>query len=147
MLNIKVLGALVACALIVAVPSLAHGGPVVGKPLAKGSMQATTINAQTGSMIFEKITIAPRGSFGWHTHTAPVAVAVAAGTLTVFDPMVNGCAPFKVGKGASFVEPANHVHLARNDGKKPVTVYVVYLGVPKHTGPDAAATKPAGCNA
>ena len=42
MLNIKVLGALVACALIVAVPSLAHGGPVVGHPLAKGTMQATT---------------------------------------------------------------------------------------------------------
>ena len=128
MLNIKVLGALVACALIVAVPSLAHGGPVVGHPLAKGTMQATTINAQAGSMIFEKITIAPGGSFGWHTHTAPVAVAVAAGTLTVFDPTVNSCAPFKVSKGASFVEPANHVHLARNDGKKPVTVYVVYLG-------------------
>ena len=83
MLNIKVLGALVACALIVAVPSLAHGGPVVGHPLAKGTMQATTINAQAGSMIFEKITIAPGGSFGWHTHAAPVAVAVAAGTLTV----------------------------------------------------------------
>ena len=100
MLNIKVLGALVACALIVAVPSLAHGGPVVGHPLAKGTMQATTINAQAGSMIFEKITIAPGGSFGWHTHTAPVAVAVAAGTLTVFDPTVNSCAPFKVSKGA-----------------------------------------------
>ena len=147
MLNIKVLGALVACALIVAVPSLAHGGPVVGHPLAKGTMQATTINAQAGSMIFEKITIAPGGSFGWHTHTAPVAVAVAAGTLTVFDPTVNSCAPFKVSKGASFVEPANHVHLARNDGKKPVTVYVVYLGVPNHTASDAGATKPAGCNA
>jgi|tagenome__1003787_1003787.scaffolds.fasta_scaffold20298324_2 quercetin dioxygenase-like cupin family protein len=147
MLNVKVLGALVACALIIAVPSLAHGGPIVGKPLAKGTMQATTIDAQAGSMIFEKITVAPRGSFGWHTHSAPVAVAVAAGTLTVFDPTVNGCAPFKVGKGASFVEPANHVHLARNDGKKPVTVYVVYLGVPAHTGTDAAATKPAGCNA
>jgi quercetin dioxygenase-like cupin family protein len=147
MLNVRVLGALVAGALIVAVPSLAHGGPVVGKQLAKGTMQATTIDAQAGSMIFEKITVAPRGSFGWHTHTAPVAVAVAAGTLTVFDPTVNNCAPFKVSKGASFVEPANHVHLARNDGKKPVTVYVVYLGVPKHTGADAAAAKPAGCNA
>jgi quercetin dioxygenase-like cupin family protein len=147
MLNVKVLGALVAGALIVAVPSLAHGGPIVGHPLAKGSMQATTINAQTGSMIFEKITIAPGGSFGWHTHAAPVAVAVAAGTLTVFDPTVNSCAPFKASKGASFVEPANHVHLARNDGKRPAVVYVVYLGVPKHTVPDAGAAKPAGCNA
>jgi len=148
MLNIKLLGAVVAGALIVAVPTFAHGGGgVVGKPLAKGTMQATTINGQAGSMIFEKITITAGGSFGWHTHAAPVAVVVAAGTLTVFDPMVNACAPFKVAKGASFVEPANHVHLARNDGKKPVVVYVVYLGVPKHTAPDAAATKPAGCNA
>ena len=147
MLNVKVLGALAACALIVAVPSLAHGGPVVGHPLAKGTMQATTINAQAGSMIFEKITIAPGGSFGWHTHTAPVAVAVAAGTLTVFDPTVNSCAPFKVSKGASFVEPANHVHLARNDGTKPATVYALYLGVPKPSGTYIPKAEPAGCNA
>jgi quercetin dioxygenase-like cupin family protein len=147
MFDIKVLGALVACALVVAVPSLAHGGPVAAKTIAKGSMQATTVQAQTGSMIVSSIRVAPGGSFGWHTHTAPVAVVVASGTLTVFDPTVNGCAPFKVSKGASFVEPANHVHLARNDTKKPVTVYAVYLGVPKHAGSDAPAAKPAGCNA
>ena len=147
MLNIKMLGALIVCALVVAVPSLAGRGHIIGKPLAKGTMQATTINGQAGSMIFERITITPGGNFGWHTHAAPVAVAVASGTLTVFDPTVDNCAPFKVGKGASFVEPGNHVHLARNDGKTPVTVYVVYLGVPKQTAPDAAATRPAGCNA
>ena len=70
-------------------------------------------------MILESITIAPGGSFGWHTHGAPVAVVVTGGTLTVFDPTVNTARRSRSRREQSFVEPANHVHLARNDGKKP----------------------------
>ena len=72
---------------------------------------------------------------------------MTAGTLTVFDPTVAGCAPVKVSKGQSFVEPADHVHLARNDGKTPVTVYALYLGLPKPSAANSVATEPAGCNA
>jgi quercetin dioxygenase-like cupin family protein len=76
-----------------------------------------------------------------------VAVVVTGGTLTVFDPSVAGCAPFTVSKGQSFVEPANHVHLARNDSKTPATLYVLYLGVPKSAQPNIGTAEPAGCNA
>ena len=143
----KVLGLAMLCALVTAVSSLGASQPIVARALAVGKMQATTIHAKSGSMILETYTIKPGGSFGWHVHGAPVAVVVTAGTLTVFDPSVNGCAPFKVSKGQSFVEPANHVHLARNDGTKPATVYALYLGVSKPNGTYIPKAEPAGCNA
>jgi quercetin dioxygenase-like cupin family protein len=78
---------------------------------------------------------------------AAVAVMVTGGTLTVSDPKVNACGPFKVSKGQSFVEPADHIHLARNDGTRPATVYALYLGVPKASHSYIPETQPAGCNA
>jgi quercetin dioxygenase-like cupin family protein len=143
----KVLGLALLCALVTAASSLATGQPIVARALAVGKMKATTIHATSGSMILERYTVKPGGSFGWHVHGAPVAVVVTGGTLTVFDPRVNGCAPFKVGKGQSFVEPANHVHLARNDGTRPATVYALYLGVPKPSAAYIKKAEPAGCDA
>jgi quercetin dioxygenase-like cupin family protein len=146
-MNIKVLGLILVGALAMAAPSQATAPPILAQPLAVGKMQATTIHAQKGSMILDSIKIAPGGNFGWHTHGAPVAVVVTRGTLTVFDPGVGACAPFKVSKGQSFVEPANHVHLARNDGTTTVTLYALYLGLPKPSAANAQAAEPAGCDA
>jgi quercetin dioxygenase-like cupin family protein len=143
----KVLGLALLCALVTAASSFGAGPPIITKVLATGKMQATTIHATSGAMILDTYTIKPGGSFGWHVHGAPVAVVVTGGTLTVFDPSVNACAPFKVSKGQSFVEPANHVHLARNDGTRPATVYALYLGVPKPSDGYIKKTQPAGCNA
>lgn len=146
-MNIKLLGLSLLGALALAAPSFGGGQPIVAKPLAVGMMKATTIHATTGSMVLESMRIAPGGSFGWHKHGSPVAVVVTGGTLTVFDPAVASCTPFKVSKGQSFVEPANHVHLARNDGKAPVTLYALYLGVPKTAEANIGTTAPGGCNA
>ena len=143
----KVLGIALLFALATASSSLAASQPIIAKALAVGQMQATTIKATAGATILETYTVKPGGSFGWHVHGAPVAVVVTAGTLTVFDPQVNACAPFKVSKGMSFVEPANHIHLARNDGTKPATVYALYLGVPKSSNVYLPKTQPAGCDA
>jgi quercetin dioxygenase-like cupin family protein len=121
--------------------------PIVAKALAVGNMNATLVHATKGAMVLDQITIAPGGSFGWHTHGSPVAVVVTGGTLTVFDPSVGNCVPFKVSKGQSFVEPANHIHLARNDTAKPVTLYALYLGIPKTAGANVPAKQPAGCSA
>jgi quercetin dioxygenase-like cupin family protein len=143
----KVLGLALVFALIAAASSLAGGQPIIAKAVAVGKMQATTIHATSGAMILETYTLKPGASFGWHAHGAPVAVIVTRGTLTVFDPSVNACKPFKVGKGQSFVEPANHLHLARNDGTSPAAVYALYLGVPKTSDANIPKAQPAGCNA
>ena len=139
--------ALVASAVIAGPSGAAARQPIVAKALAVGTMNATLVHATTGAMVLDQITIAPGGNFGWHTHGSPVAVVVTSGTLTVFDPSVGKCAPFKVSKGQSFVEPANHIHLARNDTTKSVTLYAMYLGIPKNAGANVPAKQPAGCSA
>ena len=146
-MNVKLLGAAAVGALVLAAPSLGAKPAIVARALGVGKLPATTIHAKAGATILDSITIAPGGSFGWHTHGSAVAVIVTQGTLTVFDPAVGKCKPFKVGKGQSFVEPADHVHLARNDGQKPVRLYAMYLGLPKGANPNAPASEPAGCNA
>jgi quercetin dioxygenase-like cupin family protein len=138
----------VLAAAIVATAAAAGKPPIFAQPRAVGSIQnAMTMKVKPGAMVLDTITIQPGGNFGWHTHGAPVAVVITSGTLTVFDASIGGCAPFKVSKGAGFIEPANHVHLARNDTTKPVTLYAMYLGVPKGVQANRPAAQPNGCNA
>jgi len=146
-MKIKLFGLALVGALIAGASAIAAGNPIVATPLGVGQMQATTIHAKAGAMILTSIKIAPGGSFGWHTHGSAVAVVVTAGTLPVFDPAVAKCAPFKVSKGQAFIEPAGHVHLARNDGTVPAKVYAMYLGIPKGTQANIAGSTPKGCNA
>jgi quercetin dioxygenase-like cupin family protein len=146
-MKFKMLGLLLVSTLALAAAATAAAPPIVAKAIAVGTMQATTIHAQSGTAVLDSITIRPGGNFGWHVHGAPVAVIVTGGTLTVFDPKVQGCAPFKVSKGQSFVEPANHIHLARNDGTTNVTLYAFYLGFKDPSQANVAKTQPKGCNA
>jgi quercetin dioxygenase-like cupin family protein len=140
----------VSAALVGTATSMGAGAdaPIVARALGVGTMKTPfTVSGKPGSMIVESIKVKPGGSFGWHTHGSAVAVVITGGTLTVFDPSISNCAPFKASKGQSFVEPANHLHLARNDGTTPVTLYAIYLGVPKGAQPNLPGTEPAGCNA
>jgi quercetin dioxygenase-like cupin family protein len=122
--------------------------PIVAKALAVGTIKSPiAVNVKPGAMVVESLTVAPGGNFGWHTHGAAVAVVMTGGTLTVFDPAINHCAPFTVSRGQAFIEPANHLHLARNDGSKPATLYVTYLGVPKSALANRPGAQPAGCSA
>jgi quercetin dioxygenase-like cupin family protein len=147
-MKVKLLITAMATALVVAASSFGAEPPIVAKALAVGtSGSPTTLKVKPGSMVLDSIRVAPGGSFGWHTHGSPVAVVITGGTLTVYDPSVKGCAPFTVSKGQSFFEPANHLHLARNAGSKPATLYVFYLGIPKGAQPNMPGKQPAGCNA
>jgi quercetin dioxygenase-like cupin family protein len=141
---------LVACCVVTALVAVAATSaaspPIVGTPLGVGTMAAPfTLSGKAGAMIVESITVKPGGDFGWHTHGSAVAVVITKGTLTVYDKSIGNCAPFQVSKGMSFIEPANHIHRARNEGTKTVTLYAVYLGLPKGSQPNKPATTPAGC--
>jgi quercetin dioxygenase-like cupin family protein len=146
-MRFKMLGLLFLTAFAAAAAATAATPPIIAKPIAVGTMNATTIHAQSGAAVLDSITIQPGGNFGWHVHGAPVAVVVTGGTLTVFDPKVQGCKPFKVSKGQSFVEPAYHVHLARNDGATKVTLYAFYMGIGKPSQANIAKPQPKGCDA
>lgn len=146
----KVMLVLTALAATLAVAAASPGAdlPIVAKGLAFGTIQTPmTLTVKPGAMVLESFRVAPGGNFGWHTHGSPVAVVVTSGTLTVFDPTVGGCAPFKVSKGQAFIEPANHMHLARNESARPATLYAMYIGVPKGAGANNPGQQPAGCSA
>ena len=140
---------LAAAVLVAATTTSAAGPPIIGTPLAVGKMVVPfEASAKAGeTTIVEQIKIKPGGSFGWHSHGSPVAVVIQSGTLTLLDKSVANCAPQHLSKGQAAFEPANHVHLARNDTQKTVTLYAVYLALPKGVAPNKPATTPAGCSA
>jgi quercetin dioxygenase-like cupin family protein len=70
-------------------------------------------------------TIAPGGSFGWHSHPGPSFVIVESGTATFYlgaDPM---CRPHRVQAGATFVDKGRAVHIVRNEGTVDLVTVVV----------------------
>jgi quercetin dioxygenase-like cupin family protein len=150
-------------ALVLAVAVLAGGasfafaaGPsITGGVVASGVLtdKNTTVSlSRTSGFVMEWAKVPPGASFGWHFHRRPVAVAITAGTLTLYDATDPSCKASRFSAGQGFVEPADHVHVARNEGTKPVSLYAIYLGVPgtwrKNPTPlDAYVKSPRNCPA
>ena len=126
------------------------GQPLVkATPVALGTVQqpySITVR-KPADVIVVKVKVPPGASFGWHSHPSAVAVAIASGTLTLYDSDGASCTPKRFSRGQGFVEPRNHVHLARNEGTTPVTLYATYLGVPHGATPNVPASGPANCPA
>jgi quercetin dioxygenase-like cupin family protein len=106
------------------------------KPLAHASIPARVRASGAGitiktkgprDMLATSITVAPGGSFGWHTHPGPVLVAVASGTLSLYEAHHRGCRKSSVTAGQGFVEGGGDVHLANNEGSKPVRIIATFL--------------------
>jgi quercetin dioxygenase-like cupin family protein len=136
-----------AAAALIVTGVAAAAQPITAQPLAAAKLaKSFSFTTKPGDLVFVRVTIQPGGDFGWHTHRSPVAVAVLSGTLTLYDSSNKSCAPHPVPAGEGFVEQANHVHLARNDGKTPARVLVAYLGAPHGESPDVPAATPAQCS-
>jgi quercetin dioxygenase-like cupin family protein len=130
--------------------ALAGGQPLVtATPVAAAMLhQSYSISVRNpAEIVVAKVMVPPGGSFGWHSHPSAVAVAITSGTLTLYDPSYPSCGPRRFSRGQGFVEARNHVHLARNEGTAPVTLYATYLGVPQNASPNAPAPTPAHCSA
>jgi quercetin dioxygenase-like cupin family protein len=137
-------------AIVAATTALGAGQPLItATPVALATLhQSYKISVKgPAALMVVKVKIPPGGSFGWHSHPAAVAVAVTSGTLTLYDSRYPNCGPKRFSRGQGFVEPRNHVHLARNEGTKPVMLYATYLGVPPGGKPNVPATAPANCPA
>jgi quercetin dioxygenase-like cupin family protein len=133
-------GALVATALVV-VPALATPpSGVTLMPLAPvGQFAPIKENAKTGDwkakiktkgvsdLQVNQVTIQPGGTLGWHYHPGPSFVIVKSGTATFYmgnDPM---CMRHVIPTGGTLFEPANMVHIVRNEGEVPLVNVVVQL--------------------
>ena len=70
-------------------------------------------------------TIAPGGSFGWHSHPGPSFVIVKSGTATVYMGADPKCRPHRYRAGSTFVDKGLAVHIVRNEGTVNLVTVVV----------------------
>jgi len=70
------------------------------------------------------VTVEPGATSGWHTHPGPEYSIVKAGELVL--ERSPACQPFTFEAGQGFFIPAGTPHMAQNDGKEPVELYVTY---------------------
>jgi quercetin dioxygenase-like cupin family protein len=74
-----------------------------------------------------QITIQPGGTLGWHYHPGPSFVVVKSGTATFYMGDDPTCARHVIPTGGTLFEPANMVHIVRNEGDVPLVNVVVQL--------------------
>jgi quercetin dioxygenase-like cupin family protein len=114
----------------IALPSGSSGPGLPSQGVLITKKPATVRLSQRDGYFMDHATAPPHASFGWHYHRTPVIVVITSGTLTLYDSSGSKCAPTRYHAGQGFIEPAHHLHLARNESDRPVSFYVVYIGVP-----------------
>jgi quercetin dioxygenase-like cupin family protein len=72
-------------------------------------------------------TIAPGGTFGWHSHPGPSFVIVKSGTATFYLSGDPKCTPHVVEAGSGFVDRGGDVHVVRNEGTVDLVTIVASL--------------------
>jgi quercetin dioxygenase-like cupin family protein len=96
---------------------------------AQGQEVINVNNAQ--ETVVQKITIAPGGHTGWHSHPGPVVVVIAQGAISFYDGEDPTCAPRVYTAGKAFVDSGQgHVHIARNEGFENLVLLATYFDVP-----------------
>lgn len=71
-------------------------------------------------------TVAPGGSFGWHSHTGPSLIIVTSGVATEYEGNDSNCTPRVHPTGSTFVDSGETTgHLVRNEGSVNLVVTVV----------------------
>jgi hypothetical protein len=76
---------------------------------------------------FQKGTLQPGGTTGWHTHPGPTFVAFLEGDGTVYHVSGTGCHGMKIGPESGFTQMPTNKHVLHNDGSVPIVVYTLYL--------------------
>ncbi|MGH2471838.1 MAG: cupin domain-containing protein [Candidatus Limnocylindria bacterium] len=93
-------------------------------------------------VFLQRVTIAPGGHSGWHSHPGATVVSVESGTLSLYE---ETCVKHSYPAGQGAVEPANHRVLARNEGASPAVVRVVFFDVPVAGSARIDQPEPATC--
>lgn len=103
-------------------------GPVVlgaGKVKSQSAVNKVEIETEGSSDVYVvSNTISPGGHTGWHSHPGPSIISVKSGQVSEYHPE-NPTTPHVHAEGTSFLEPANRVHLMKNEG----TVDLVLIAV------------------
>jgi quercetin dioxygenase-like cupin family protein len=89
-------------------------------------------------------TIAPGGTYGWHSHPGPSIVVVQSGELTLYRASDPNCTPQVFSAGSGFVDQGGDVHVVRNEGSVDAVVYVTSI-IPKGAGRRIDELDPGTC--
>src|SRR5215211_2558516 len=113
---IAAVGALIGAALIILPAQATPPSGVTTTPIATGRFDAIDTQIKTGAWKAKiktkgasdlhvlQNTIAPGGTFGWHSHPGPSLVIVKSGTATFYKADDPACAPHVVPTGSGFVD-------------------------------------------
>jgi quercetin dioxygenase-like cupin family protein len=116
-------------------------------PIARGTLEGhfkikLQDSSSPGDAAIVQVTQAVGGHSGWHAHPGPAIVIVKSGELTI--DQAKDCSSRTYTAGQVAVEPAGHVHLARNTGTTTLELWITFLDVP--VGADARIDAPdPGC--
>lgn len=102
-------------------------------------------NAQ--DTVVQQIVIAPGGTTGWHSHSGPVVVLIASGTMSFYSSEDTSCTPRLYSAGSAFVDSGQgHVHTARNEGTENLVLWATYFDVPPGQPVRIDAPNPGVCS-
>ncbi|MDQ4137471.1 MAG: cupin domain-containing protein [Actinomycetota bacterium] len=137
-------------AAMVAVPAAATpGSGASGTIVARGTAveKIKSRSQRPFDVVVQKITIAPGGHTGWHTHPGNAIAVVKSGTLTIYDSDDPSCTGRTFTTGQVYLDPGGgHVHLGRNESATtPLEIVVTYLDVPLGGGVRADGENPGTC--
>ena len=103
-------------------------GPLVDRPLDVNWRFAPGVKLQTKGPIevaYQRITIAPGGTLGWHSHPGPYRGYGVSGDPELL-PRRRLHQWIEYATGQSFSNMPDEIHLARNEGTSPVVVFASY---------------------
>jgi quercetin dioxygenase-like cupin family protein len=121
--------AAVAAGAALATPPLFFTGTPIARGTTPGQFKIKLQDSSTpGDAAILQVTQAPGGHSGWHAHPGPAVVIVKSGEVTI--QQAKDCSSTTYTAGQVAVEPAGHVHIARNTGTTTLELWITFLDVP-----------------
>ncbi len=108
------------------------GVPLLSEVLGKATVDGEVHLHHRGptQVVVQRLTVAPGGGSGWHSHPGPHLVLTTSGHTTVYEA---DCSRHTYGPGEAFLLKAGQVHFARNEGTTPEVQLVVHFVDPDAT--------------
>ena len=139
-----------AAAAAIATPSSGLGSEILGRVTMEDRLKVNRsgIAVRTTKpveVVTQKVTLAPGGTTGWHSHPGINFVSVVQGALTSYDV---SCRSRAIPAGSGFSHSTRDVHVARNEGSTAAIFFVTYVKpAPEPRLPNAVDEQaPAGCS-
>jgi quercetin dioxygenase-like cupin family protein len=144
MLAVVILGVVpvVAVGAALATPPLFFTGTPIARGTTPGQFKIKLQDSSSpADAAIVQVTQAVGGHSGWHAHPGPAVVIVKSGELTIQQAKDCSTATYTAGQVA--VEPAGHVHIARNTGTTTLELWITFLDVPVGANPRIDEPDPA----